>query len=133
MKSLLYLLTIVIFSPIAYSQDTDGDGLLDTDDLCPNNSGISSISSDTAAQPDIERLKFCVSFINDIPTLNFSIKVSDNFSDTYSLGLFFWLEGEEQTWVYPTRTDSADPFALSFPLHEQAASGTLYIISSTQL
>ncbi len=132
MKSLLYLLTIVIFSPIAYSQDTDGDGLLDTDDLCPNNSGISSISSDTAAQPDIERLEFCVSFENDIPSLNFSIAVSDNFSETYSSGLLFWLEEEKQTWVYPTRTNSADPFALSFPLHEQAASGS-YIIRAFSL
>lgn len=129
--SLTILLSIFI-SITATAQDTDGDGIIDTDDICPNNSWISSISSDAAAQPDIEYLEFCVSFENDIPTLNFSIAVSDNFNDTNSSSLLFWLEEEEQTWVYPTRTNSADPFTLSFPLHEQAASGP-YIIRAFSL
>ena len=127
MKSLLYLLTIVIFSPLAYSQDSDGDGLLDTDDLCPNNDGFSTITSDNAVQPDIENFQFCVSFINDIPTLNFSIKVSDNFSNTNSASLLFWPEGENQTWVNLSRNNSTAPFTLSVPLHEQALSGNYTI------
>lgn len=120
-SSIILILTLSSISAIA--QDTDGDGLVDNDDICPNSSGISSIASDEATQPDIDRLEFCVSFENDIPTLNFSIVVSDNFSDTNSSSLLFWLQDEEQTWVYPTRANSADPFILSFPLHEQAASG----------
>ena len=128
----LTILFSIFISMTATAQDADGDGIVDTNDICPNNSGISSISSDTAAQPDIEYLEFCVSFENDIPTLNFSIAVSDNFNDTNSSSLLFWLEEEEQTWVYPTRTNSADPFTLSFPLHEQAASGP-YIIRAFSL
>ena len=120
-SSIILILTLSSISAIA--QDTDGDGIVDNDDICPKSSGISSIAFDEATQPDIERLEFCVSFVNDIPTLNFSIAVSNNFSDTNSSSLLFWLEDEEQTWAYPTRANSADPFILSFPLHEQAASG----------
>jgi len=97
------------------------------EDLCPNINGISSVASDTSAQPDIEHLKFCVSFINDVPTLNFLIKASDNFSNTHSASLLFWPEDEDQTWVYPSRIDSTVPFTLSVPLHEQAISGTYTI------
>jgi len=121
------VLLFSFFSITAIAQDTDGDGVIDTDDICPNSSGISSVATDTAVQPDIERLEFCVSFINDVPTLNFLIKVSDNFSNTNSASLLFWPEDEDQTWVYPSRIDSTVPFTLSVPLHEQAISGTYTI------
>ena len=48
---------------------------------------------------------------------------SDNFSNSNSASLLFWLEDNHQTWINLERTDATFPFTSSFALHEQAASG----------
>ena len=121
------ILLFSFFSITAIAQDTDGDGVIDTDDICPNSSGISLITSDTAVQPDIERLEFCVSFIDDVPTLNFSIDVSDNFSSATGISLLYWPVGGDQTWTGFSRQNSESPFEGSISLHPNALSANYAI------
>jgi predicted outer membrane repeat protein len=111
--------------------DTDNDGVVSSDDLCPDASGISSISPEIDAQPDIESLQFCISFEDSVPTLNFVIDVSDNFSDTTDLGLLYWPEGGDQTWTGLSRQTSESSFKGSISLHPNALSATYAIRAIT--
>ena len=107
--------------------DTDNDGVVNQEDLCPTTSITSSISSESNIQPDIEGLKFCISFEGNVPKLNFVIDVSENFSDATNLSLLFWPEGGDQTWIGLSRQTSESSFESSIALHPNALSATYAI------
>ena len=79
------------------------------------------------SNPDVLELVFCSSIKQNIPVLDFSVFVSDNFSDALSADLLFWLRDNQQTWISLDRENSDQPFTATFNLHEQASAGTYAI------
>ena len=94
---------------------------------CPSTSGEQTASSDILPNPDVLELVFCSSIKENIPVLDFSVFVSDNFSDALSADLLFWLRDNQQTWISLDRENSDQPFTATFNLHEQANAGTYAI------
>jgi hypothetical protein len=94
---------------------------------CSSISGEQTTISDVLPNPDVIELVFCSSIQENIPVLDFSVFVSDNFSDALSADLLFWLRGNKQTWISLNRENSDQPFTATFNLNEQASAGTYAI------
>ena len=78
--------------------DDDNDGLADSVDLCPRQNGLLEASGNEDTLLDIARFEFCAVLVDGVPTMQFTIELSSNFTGD-SLQLLFWLEGEDQTWI----------------------------------
>ena len=129
----IFLFSILISaSSLSFSDDTDGDGIDDSADICPAFNGNGASTGETEADPDILRFEFCALTIDGIPTLEFLLTLSDDFSELQSAGLLFWYVNNEQTWITLNRTEGSEPLRASIPLHQMAASGT-YAIRSLRI
>ena len=67
-----------------------------------------------------------------LPWLDLIIGFSDHFSEARAISLLYWVEGKEQTWIYPTRDSADEPFRHSVELHPNAPDG-VYAIRSIQI
>ena len=67
-----------------------------------------------------------------LPWLDLIIGFSDHFSEARAISLLCWVEGKEQTWIYPTRDSADEPFRHSVELHPNAPDG-VYAIRSIQI
>ncbi|MDA9583745.1 hypothetical protein N9R70_04790, partial [Porticoccaceae bacterium] len=112
--------------------DDDDDGIEDSADICPAFNGNGASSGETEADPDILRFEFCASIIDGIPTLEFLLTLSEDFSELQTASLLFWYVNNEQTWISLNRTQGSEPLRASIPLHQMAASGT-YAIRSLRI
>ena len=129
----LFLYAILISaSSLSFADDTDGDGIDDSIDICPAFNGNASPDSESEADPDILRLEFCAVISDGIPTLEFLLTLSDDFSELQGANLLFWYVNNDQTWISLNRTQGSDPLRASIPLHQMAASG-IYAIRSLRI
>ena len=132
-KLKLFLIFILIsLSSLSFPDDTDGDGIDDSADICPAFNGNGASTGETEADPDILRFEFCASIIDGIPTLEFLLTLSEDFSELQTANLLFWYVNNDQTWISLNRTQGADSLGASIPLHQMAASGT-YAIRSLRI
>ena len=111
--------------------DDDNDGLADTIDLCPRQNGLLEASGNDDTLLDIARFEFCTAIVDGVPTMQFTIELSSNFTGD-SLQLLFWLEGEDQTWITINRDPDTGLFTRSLTLHPQAAGG-IYAVRAVRL
>ena len=111
--------------------DDDNDGVVDANDLCPLQNGVLEATNNENTLLDISRFEFCAVLIDGVPTMQFTIELSSNFTGD-SLQLLFWLEGEDQTWITVTRDDETGLFTRSLELHPQAAGG-VYAVRAVRL
>ena len=129
---LFFYLILISASSLSFTDDTDGDGIDDSADICPAFNGNGASTGEAEADPDILRFEFCALIIDGIPTLEFLLTLSDDFSELQTADLLFWYVNNEQTWIYPTRTEGSESLRASIPLHQMAASGT-YAIRSLRI
>ena len=127
-QSLLFI-TFTLFSFDVFA-DSDGDGLPDENDPCPQIDGRYS-SESSGTNPDISRFEFCASEGASGPVLELFIEVSDSFSDTTNASFLYWYVNNKQTWINISREDSSQPFRASVELHPNAASGTYAVRAFT--
>jgi Ca2+-binding RTX toxin-like protein len=125
----LLLITFTLFSFDVFA-DSDGDGLPDENDPCPQIDGRYS-SESSGTNPDISRFEFCASEGASGPVLELFIEVSDSFSDTTNASFLYWYVNNKQTWINISREDSSQPFRASVELHPNAASGTYAVRAFT--
>ena len=125
----LLLITFILFSFDVFA-DSDGDGLPDENDPCPQIDGRYS-SESSGTNPDISRFEFCASEGASGPVLELFIEVSDSFSDTTNASFLYWYVNNKQTWINISREDSSQPFRASVELHPNAASGTYAVRAFT--
>ena len=111
--------------------DDDNDGLADSVDLCPRQNGLLEASGNEDTLLDIARFEFCAVLVDGVPTMQFTIELSSNFTGD-SLQLLFWLEGEDQTWITINRDPDTGLFTRSLTLHPQAAGG-IYAVRAVRL
>jgi hypothetical protein len=111
--------------------DDDNDGLADVVDLCPRLNGLLEASGSEDTLLDIARFEFCAVLVDGVPTMQFTIELSSNFTGD-SLQLLFWLEGEDQTWITINRDPDTGLFTRSLTLHPQAAGG-VYAVRAVRL
>jgi hypothetical protein len=114
------------------ADDDDDDGIEDSADICPAFNGNGASTGETEADPDILRFEFCALISDGIPTLEFLLTLSDDFSELQTADLLFWYVNNDQTWISLNRTQGSDPLRASIPLHQMAASGT-YAIRSLRI
>ena len=96
----LFGLFLLVLSAPVFSLDSDNDGIDDTLDVCPQQSGISSVEPASGTQPDITFLEFCTGETSGgNPALFFKIRLSSSFSNANSIALLYWLVGNDQTWL----------------------------------
>lgn len=115
----LFLYAILISaSSLSFADDTDGDGIDDSADICPAFNGNASPDSESEADPDILRLEFCAVISDGIPTLEFLLTLSDDFSELQGANLLFWYVNNDQTWISLNRTQGSDPLRASIKFHE---------------
>jgi hypothetical protein len=132
-KLKLFLYAILISaSSLSFADDTDGDGIDDSADICPAFNGNGASTGEAEADPDILRFEFCALIIDGIPTLEFLLTLSDDFSELQTANLLFWYVNNDQTWISLNRTQGSEPLRASIPLHQMAASGT-YAIRSLRI
>jgi len=129
---LSFYLVLILISSLSFADDTDGDGIDDSVDICPAFNGNGSPTGETEADPDILRFEFCALISDGIPTLEFLLTLSDDFSELQTADLLFWYVNNDQTWISLNRTQGSDPLRASIPLHQMAASGT-YAIRSLRI
>ena len=111
--------------------DDDGDGVEDSADLCPlRNGNLTAVNAENDIL-DIVRFEFCAVMLEEIPTLQFTLELSSNFTGD-SLQLLFWLEGQDQTWITINRDPETGLFTRSLELNPQAVSGT-YAVRAVRL
>ena len=111
--------------------DDDNDGLEDAVDLCPRQNGLLEALGNEDTLLDIARFEFCAVLVDGVPTMQFTIELSSNFTGD-SLELLFWLEGEDQTWITISRDPDTGLFTRSLTLHPQAAGG-IYAVRAVRL
>ena len=129
---LSFYFVLILISSLSFADDTDGDGIDDSIDICPAFNGNTSPDGESEADPDILRLEFCALISDGIPTLEFLLTLSDDFSELQTANLLFWYVNNDQTWISLNRTQGSDPLRASIPLHQMAASGT-YAIRSLRI
>ena len=108
--------------------DTDGDGVEDSFDSCPLNSGL---STNNASEGDIKIFQYCFSQ-NETPKIHFQIELSDNFSNAQTIQILYWLTDNEQHWITATRDPITGMFIANIELNQYSASGT-YDVRSIRL
>ena len=122
------LLWLLAMSGQSLAVDTDNDGIDDSIDACPQQSGISDIEPALGTQPDITFLEFCTGQTSDGgPALFFKIKLSASFSNSSSIQLLYWLVGNHQTWITIPRNASTGDFELQRELNQYAVGGAYSI------
>ena len=129
---LFFYLILISASSLSFTDDTDGDGIDDSADICPAFNGNGASTGETEVDPDILRFEFCALIIDGIPTLEFLLTLSDDFSELQTANLLFWYVNNDQTWISLNRTEGSEPLRASIPLHQMAASGT-YAIRSLRI
>ena len=129
---LFFYLILISASSLSFAFDTDGDGIDDPADICPAFNGNGASTGEAEADPDILRFEFCALIIDGIPTLEFLLTLSDDFSELQTANLLFWYVNNDQTWISLNRTQESEPLRASIPLHQMAASGT-YAIRSLRI
>ena len=125
-------LLLISISGLSFADDSDGDGIDDSADICPAFNGNEASTGEAEADPDILRFEFCALIIDGIPTLEFLLTLSDDFSELRTANLLFWYVNNDQTWISLNRTHGSEPLRASIPLHQMAASGT-YAIRSLRI
>ena len=112
-------------SQILTNIDTDNDGIQDNIDKCPSTSGVST-SSDSI--DDVLLLQHCILLNDDaIPELFIQMQLSNNFDDTIQPGLLYWLDDNDQQWVYLNFDEVTGLFTYKTTLHPNLANGNYNI------
>ena len=77
-----------------------------------------------SASSDLTSFSFSVEMGSDsVPTLTIEAELSSSYSEANSIGVLYWLVGNDQTWVYPER-DTDGVFKLTETLNPYLSSGT---------
>ncbi len=74
---------------------------------------------------DITNISFTskINSYTEVPTLNFTVELSENFSNATTISLLYWLVNNNQTWITLNRFDLTQPFTASIELSKFATSG----------
>jgi|GEM_PF-1766611 len=111
-------------------KDSDGDGIPDANDVCPSQSGLSTVLANNPDVPsDISHIDYCADGNNQ--TLNFDIKVSELVDTSKSISVLYWLQNNQQTWVNIAYNEETQSYRLAKSLNQYAASGTYNIRAIT--